>query len=148
MSRVTPRFLAWMAAGVGVPFTAMGNVEEGQFWGPVPLFQRPLLCECLCPCLPQPICTPPEASWVGTRTPSLSLSLTQQHVGPKEASFSTCLQNGRMSVPLLPGSRCSLALKAGRNLTVSLGCPEWCEEHGLQGSFLRESEELPGWLGL
>lgn len=30
------------SGGGGVPFTVMGNVEEGQFWGPVPLFQHPL----------------------------------------------------------------------------------------------------------
>lgn len=40
-------------------------------------------------------------------------------------------------------SPCSLALKAGRNLSQSLRCPQQCEECGLQGSFLRESEELP-----
>lgn len=39
-------------------------------------------------------------------------------------------------------------LKAGRRLSESLRCPERCGERGLQGSFLRDPEELPGWLGL
>ena len=99
------------------------------------------------PPLTQPIYTPPEASWVGTHPHPLPVTDTAAW-GAQGGLSQHMFVDGRMSIPLLLGSCCSLTLKAGRNLAMSLGCPEQCEERGLQGSFLRESEELPDWLGL
>lgn len=42
VSRMTPRFLTWMAVGVGVAFAEMAAWEEQQVWCPLTLFQHSL----------------------------------------------------------------------------------------------------------
>lgn len=74
----------------GVSLSEMGNMEEEQIWGPLTLPASTVMLMSVSLSSPQLICTLPEASRAGTHPSSLSLSLTQHHVGPKEASARVC----------------------------------------------------------
>lgn len=89
MSRVTPRFLASLTVGGGVPFTEMENVRRGADWGPLTLPAFTVMLMSVSPS-PPPQLILPEASWVGTCPSSLSLLLTQHRVGLKEALEHVC----------------------------------------------------------
>lgn len=80
----------FVGSGGGVPFSETGNVGGGADLGSLTLPAFTVMLMSVSLSFLQLICTLPEASWAGTCPSSLSLLLTQQHMGPREASVCVC----------------------------------------------------------
>lgn len=89
-SSMMPRFLSSLAVGVGCLSPRWGTWEEDQIWGPLTLPAFTVMLMSVSLSFLQLICTLPASSWAGTCPSSLSLLLTQHHVGPREALACVC----------------------------------------------------------